>query len=184
MRVQAPPPIIMEIIEVEQKKMDALRVLSDVNMKISQAREELSTVDSKKDQYFEEREKEAIERISSLLKESQYILKEAGVNFDEIHLFAQSINSFAGTVTSFYERLLEIEDLFKERAKEFNQIIGVEEEKAKEIKNQIKIDRIQIEGDRRVLVEREKELVKRETKVKDLAEMTNRDIIRLKQGRI
>lgn len=184
MRVQAPPPIIMEIIEVEQKKMEALRVLSDIQMRISKAREDLSNIDKEKDQYFADRETEVVEKIKTLLSDSQQILIEAGVNFDEVHLFAESVINFSDLVTKFHDRLIKIQELLEEKASEFTKVIEVEQKKAEAIKRELKIDRTQIENDRKALILREKELVKRETKVKDLEQMVQRDIIRLKEGRI
>lgn len=184
MRVQAPPPIIMEIIEIEQKKMEAIKTLSDLSMKISKAQESLIKIEGEKDSYFAVREKELAEKLSTLLQDSQGILNQTYSNYEEIQAFCSKVEGFALVVSKLLEDLTQAQDLFEEREEEFKNVLKIEEERISAIKNELKIKEIHLENEKVGLIHREKELTKQETKAKDLLEELKRGITRLKEGRI
>lgn len=174
----------MEIIEVEQKKMDALRALADINMRISSTRAELATLDLNKEEYFSKREKEIVDRIAKLVQESREALKEAGVNFDELHAFAKQIFAFSDQITEFHGKLLEINDLLGKKASQFEKYVANQEDKFEEVRKGLKIDLLQLKSSQEALNVREKEVHKKEIKANDMIEMLKRDISRVKEGRI
>lgn len=185
MEVQALPPIInMEIIEIEQKKMDALKSLSDISMEISETQANLIKVKLEESTYFADREKEMSQRVGILLEESQGVIGQTYQNYLEVRVFCHNVFNFSEKVTSFLKDLLAAQELFEKREEEFKIAISKEEERLYLAKRELNIQKIDLESEKTGLITREKELVKQETKAKDLLEELQRGIKRLKEGRI
>jgi len=185
MEVQALPPIIdMEIHEIDKQKMESLKALADVNMEINKAKEGLLKIEQQKDSYFAERAEELSKELATLLEDSQGILNETHSNYDKIREFCSQIQNFSESVYKLVDDLEEAQSLFTEREKEFRKTLKIEQDCISAIKRDLKTKEIHLENERVGLISREKQLVKQETKAKDLLEELKRGITRLKEGRI
>jgi len=185
MEVQALPPIItMEMHEIDKQKMDSLKALAEINMTISKTREQLSKIKAEESQYFTERERELLQKLANLTTDSQEIVELAYAKHQEVQLFCRDLINFSQAAGSLIEDLEQAQDLFAEKDKEFKNTLKIEQDRIQGIKNELKAQKIQLENEKTGLIIREKELVKQETKAKDLIEELKRGISRLKEGRI
>lgn len=167
---------------IEKDKMDALKALSNVNLKISEAKNVLEGIKKEEAQYIESREKEVTKKIENVLEESRLLITETKSNYQEakeLYINASSLAQFLvevyGSFTKAkeeFDRRNELWDAnFKQQGTELVQLRkeveidqkGIESEKKglEIIRENIKTDRQNLESQRVTLAisyEAEKEL--------------------------
>lgn len=178
------PTSYMEIHEIEKQKMDALSLLSTINMKASEARIALSQIQEEETLYLVEREKKAFARIQKVVEESSSILEQAYKNYEDVNEIVKVATEFTKVIQDAREQLGEMHTLFEERNTEYDKNIKKQEEKLLELKKILEIDRTELQNSKKTL-EMEKEKIKQERKkIQDERGTLERAINRLKQGRI
>jgi len=161
MRVQAPPPIIMEIIEIEQKKMDALRVLSETNLEMSKAKALLLELQKNERAYFNDRENRVSVTIQKLMDDSSDVIRSATATYDEIMALSKEISAFVDilvdantqfdTIISDFERKKEEWDT---EVKEKDKQVEENNRKIESIQTIIKNDKVSISKELKKLEDR------------------------------
>lgn len=138
-------------IELEQKKMESIRELANVSMKISEAKNLLFKLQEEETDYLVSREKKALEKVNKILEDSRDLLDKTHQNYEEIHKFCQTITEYADFLSETYEKLQGLIQIFNKK----NEIW---EENAKRQNIELSTQRKLIENDAKTVEERKKRM--------------------------
>jgi hypothetical protein len=147
----------MDIKQLDQEKFNTLKELTEIHASISSGKVELIKLKSTTEEYMKLREVEAEERVIKVLKESRDALEEVSTNHRELIVYNNDLKSYAREI---HELTIGITTLFQDfnvRMKEAEKDIDKNQEIVSDILTKIKIERVQIKEDRKMLaVERKR----------------------------
>ncbi len=184
MKVQALPPIIMEIHEVEKQKMEVIQALATVNMKVSEAKGLLSKLEEQETEYLIEREARVMARIGKVLEESQQAIIDAHGNYAEKQKVAQSLSDFVTLLVETCEKFEKMREAYDEKTIVWENKVKTDETRLAELQRLIKVDGELLKEGKDALDRRENKLKQMERKITDDRGVIEREIKRLKEGRI
>lgn len=100
---------------LEKENMDAIKALSDVNIKVSEAKNLLFKLQEEETEYLVQREEKALSKINKVLVESKDLLDKTHQNYESIHEFCRSVSGYAEFLTETYNKFQKLLEIFKER---------------------------------------------------------------------
>ena len=174
----------MELQQVEKQHMDALKALSDTNLKVSEAKVLLLSLQKEETTYLQAREERVMEKIEALLADSADILKKAEQNYVEVHDITRSATEFSDLLASAYADFKHVRELFEQKEHSWNNSVKSREDTIKELRQVLSVDRQLLVNDQESLERARKALEIDRQKLKDGEEELKRSIKRLKEGRI
>lgn len=152
---------------LDQEKFDTLKELSEMQQTISLGRAELRKIKEETEAYMVLREKDAEERVIKVLQQSRDALDETTKNHDELSAYSTELKAYATELKSFS---LDITDLFKDfntRMKKAEEDLDKYHEMVSQKLEKIKIERVQVTEDRKLLEGERKEVAKETYLMKD-----------------
>jgi len=174
----------MEHYEVSAQHMEAIKALAETNMKISEAKNALALIKKEEVSYLEQREKEATERVSRILGESNELVKQTKGNYEDIKQFLNTVSSLALSVVESQETLELLIASFNEKSRLWEAETKKQEEEIEEIKKHMVADKAYIQAEHKN-IQKQHEKIRNEQKKLDADRGTlERAIKRLKEGRI
>lgn len=174
----------MNEIQVDTKRMEALRGLADLNIQISNARTALTKLQEIETDYLVSREKKAMERIDGILKRSEDLIAEAGKNYEQITDLSKAVAEGAAILGEAYEAFSEVARLFEERGIIWEKDAKRQEERIEKAWQAIKIDRVKLDNERATVEDSKKDLAEKVRKYTDDRAALERDIKRIQKGKI
>lgn len=165
---------------VTNEQMNALKALSDTNMKVSESKATLIKIEETKQQYFKIRETETNERIAKIIAESAEVLKQARENYYETTQFYYTITSFADSLNVSYETFVHLINDFNERDQEWQKSFAEQENYLKQLKIEIDNDKQNIIKEKNKIESDKKLLEIDRIKVNDMRGTIEREINRIK----
>lgn len=149
---------------ITTEQIQAMKTLADTNMKISEATNLLFNLQEEETEYLILREKKATARIQQNLEDSRSVIEETNQNHQAVKELFTLASGTVEKITSLYE-------LFQETVKDFNtkneaweREIGFQSDALVDMKNNLKIELVMIENDRKT-VEREKKSIENDYKI-------------------
>lgn len=174
----------METLELEKSKMESIKALADVNMKISEAQNLLFKLQEDETAYLVLRETKAVGQIKQVVEESQAMLKEADLNHGQIKELLTEVSQFVDKLLKIQENFHQLFAEFEERNVEWEKDISRQQEEIAEIRKNQKVQQVQIESEFKNIVAANKNLADGQKKLNSERGTLERAIQRLKQGRI
>ncbi len=169
---------------VSTAQMEALKALSDMNLKVSEVRAELSELETMKEAFIVSREKEVSERIDALLQESRETIKETVQNYQDMKSFHKEVSTFADILRENKESFVKLVDSFEESKELWSKQVEEQENALIEAKKTLTVDRVKIENDRKSIESARKELERATRKLESDRGTIDRKIARLKANKI
>lgn len=169
---------------VDKQTMDALKALSDINLKVSEARNVLTKLEETETEYLVSREKKAIKKIQTTLDSSKELVEQINKNYETISGFAHSVSDGAVFLSKAHGSFTALVEAFAQKQTEWERDIKNQEETIVALKNSLKVDMVWLEGEKKTLDYGNKKLHQDSLKLEDERGTLERAIIRLKQGRI
>lgn len=169
---------------LDKEKMDAIRAIADANLKVSEAKNALLAVKNDEAKYIKEREAITRSSIEKILEESKAILDGAYANYAEVKALQKDVLELASWIIDGQKSFSSMLADFEKMSSEFSAYM---EEKEKDIaskRTEIMADKIRIANDRQGVEDARKRLEIDRRKVEDSRGVVERQIIRLKQGKI
>lgn len=142
----------MELITLEKQKMDILSEIATTNMKISEAKNLLTTLQEKETEYLIIREKKALTKITKVLEESKDLLDKTHQNYEHIHEFCKTLSGYADFLDETHEKFSKMLETFAKR----NEIW---DENAKRQYEEIARQRKIVEQDAEAVAKRETKII-------------------------
>lgn len=164
---------------ISQQEMQSLKALSDLNIKISEAKNLLFKLQEEETEYLSIREKKAMDRIQKVVDDSKEMVKQADENHGEIKLLFNEVSGFA-------DKLLKTQDIFHGLLSEFEESnvewerdIGKQQDDLAEIHKMLNVEKVKIENDKQSLVIASKKLADDQRKLDSDRGTLQRNIERL-----
>lgn len=169
---------------VTTEQMEALKALSDVNIKISEAHNSLRKLQEDETEYLVLREKKAMDRIEKTIQDSQELLEQADKNYGEIKEIARLIHEFTQNLIKLSSdyRLLIAE--FEARNTDWERNIGRQQDELAEKRQNLNALQTFLENDRKGLEIERAKLVEDQKKLNSDRGLLDRTIKRINKGNI
>jgi predicted nucleic acid-binding Zn-ribbon protein len=180
----APSLITMNIQTLDKQTMDTLKTLAETNVKISEAKGVLLELEASKETFLSGRELEATKRVETVLENSGEILEKIQKNYDESHQLLSTISGFVDFLNEAKDRFLSVVENFDKRQVLWEESVSKHEKTVADIQRKIKVDQVGIETDKKTLKKGWENLEKAEIKLKSDQGLLERNIKRLKEGKI
>jgi chromosome segregation ATPase len=107
----------MQIEQIDKARMDGLRELSITQNKVGEAKMALDKLQKATAEFITQREKEALEKIDELFKQSGEIVAQINKNFAETTQFANTVATFSGFLEEMYLKVMDMLSLLEEKNK-------------------------------------------------------------------
>ena len=169
---------------VTKEQMDSLKALSEINLKISEAKNTLFALQEDETEYLVARERKAMDRIQKVVDESTELVKEADQNHAQIKQLFVEVSAFAEKLIKTQQDFRGLITEFEERNVDWERDIGRQQDELAEIRKQQKVMSIQIENERKSLEQAKKKLADDQRKLASDQGTLERAIKRLNEGRI
>lgn len=169
---------------VTTEQMQALKALSDVNIKISEAHNLLQKLQEQETEYLVIRETKALDRIQKTIDDSASLIKIADENYGQIKTFTRSIGSFIDHLTKLTDEYNQLIAEFEARNTKWEQGIGKQQDEIDWQIRHLKVQQVTIENDRKSLELERSKLVEAQKKLHSDRGTLDRAIKRLKEGKI
>lgn len=164
--------------------MDTLKELTDMTVKINEAREVLTELKKTETEFIEKREKATVEKIQLILEKSENLLEGIRSNNDEIHQLYQTVSSYKEFLTEGHEKFKNMLTEFEERSELWDKKVENQYKEFGRIENQIKYDKKSITDDQNDITKAKEQIEKDKIKIADERQTLSRAIARLKENRI
>lgn len=161
-----------------------MKEMAEANIQISEAKNTLFKVQEEETEYLVAREEKALVKIQKVLEDSTELLTQTYENYEEIHSFLRTVSEYAKFIKDTHQNFQQMLAEFHERNAEWDKEAELEHEKAKTLKREIKIDKIQIENDRKSIERGKKLLAEERIKIEDERSTLKRAVERLKDNKI
>ncbi len=143
---------------ITKEQMDSMKALAQTNMEISKARGLLFQLEETETIYLENREKKAMDKIKKALDESKGLLIETNKNWSEVQGLYETASKSSVFLGEMYENMDGIIKDFTERSKSWEEHIDTQLEEIAKQNQDIKIQRVEIENSKTMLLKRDKSL--------------------------
>lgn len=167
--------------ELEHEKFNMVKELADISTNISNARVELTKLRETTDEYLDLREKEAQERVVKVFKESREALEEVSKNHKELTDFNGELKAYANTLKAISTDIIALFENFNGRMERAGEDMKKNQEIVTDILTKIKIERVQVQEDRKLLVAEMREVEEQHRLLKDKREVLDRAWAELKR---
>lgn len=174
----------MDEITVTKEHMDALKALSEVNLKVSEARNLLVKLQEQETEYLVSREKKAVDAVQNVLAQSHELVEETNKNYDYLQNLSKSVSEgvrFLAEASEAFKSLAELKD---EHYTLWERDIKNLESTVTSLRNGLKVGLEAIESDKRQVEAGNAKLKEDQRKLNDDRKEVERAIKRLKEGRI
>lgn len=182
--IPVPKPVknVEHIVTTEQ--MESLKALTDINLKISEAKNSLFKLQEAETEYLQDREVRAMDRINQVVADSGELVKEADKNHGQIKELLTEVSAFAHNLIDIQENFNGILEEFDQRNIEWERKIGKQQDDIAEIRKLQKVEEVQIENDKKSLEQARKRLNDDQRKLDSDRGTLQRAIERLKNNKI
>lgn len=169
---------------VTHQQMEVLKALADTHIQVSEAKGLLIKLKETETEYLLGREKLAMERIQKVHDEAADLLKDTQTNYDEVKTLLKTVCAFCDTLAKGYDDFKALLEAFDERNEVWDKKCDEWEESTEESKRQLKVQQVKIENTRIAQDARELDLNRQEKVITSKREAIERQIKRLKEGKI
>jgi len=164
---------------VTKEQMESLQALSDLNIKISEARNELIKLQENETEYLVLREKKAMDRIEKTIQDSQELLQIANKNYGEIQEIARLIHEFTASLIKLSQDYRQLITTFEERNVIWERNIGKQQDELNIMKQNLTALQTFLENDRKGLELERAKLVDDQKKLASDQGLLQRNIKRI-----
>lgn len=158
----------MNEIETTVKHFEALTALSNVNLKISEARNTLIKLEEIETEYLVSRENKAMDRIKNVLESSKELVAETNKNYEIIKDFARSVTQSSNFLTEAHKSFSELIDEKDKYYQSWEKDIKNQEEAIVQIQNGLKIQMTAVESGKKQIEVGKSNLETERRKIEDM----------------
>lgn len=138
--------------------MDSLKALSEINIKISEAKNKLFKIQEEETEYLEVREKKAMGRIQQIIESSEEMLKKVSRNYSQVKEMGQVVSSIHENSDKLSDDFSKLLEEFEERNVEWERKIGQQQDEINSNLKALSIESTKIENEKKNLLRREKQI--------------------------
>lgn len=138
--------------------MDAMKVLGETNLKISEAKNILTKLQSTEAEYIQKREAKALEQIQKNLKDSKDIIDKTNSNYLKVKELNESVCSIVDYLDGVLSALNKTIETFDTVSSKFYDDVKSQKLEIENIEKALKLDVFQIQSEKKNIDRREKVL--------------------------
>lgn len=169
---------------IDKEKMESVKALADLTIKISDAKNILTTLQESETAYLVEREQTAITRIKKILEDSSDLISQAHKNYEDIQGLSNEVSGFCVFIGEIHDSFSESISEFREYQQEWDNYISEREKQVADFRKSVEIDSQLLENERKNIESGKKSLEVERIKLEDERETLRRAIQRLKKNKI
>lgn len=174
----------MNIEELSNQKMEAIKELANVSMQISDGKNTLVKLKAEIETFLNERKSQEKEAILSIWKESKELVSSIDKNFKSLIGFSNEVKTEVSFIQEMQLNVSELIKEFNETSKEFTEWVKKEDEKmASKLKDIENLEKERNEELRKIK-EEWKEIEKAKKQIESDKGLIKRTIERLQKGKI
>lgn len=162
--------------------MESLETLASTNVQVGKVKATLLELKDNETVYIKEREAKVLAQIQTVIDDSEKVLSEAFENYKNIQDLSIQSAEFATFLTEAHAEFKELQELFTEQTKAWNERVKSIEDGFAEMQKDINVDKVQIKNAYEALESRKKELKLERRVLKDERGTLERAITRLKEN--
>lgn len=151
---------MMQIEELDHKKMEVMKEISDINVLTAKSKAELIQLEKEKEVFLSRRDNEILVRIHKLLNNSRSILEETNSNYTLVHSFYETVKGFSEYISEIHKSLLVQIDDFSEKNELWQAEINEREREISDISKQLYIERESMNREKEAIKNKRAELEK------------------------
>lgn len=137
--------------QLDAEKFNVMKQLAEIHANLSAARIEFAQLKKDTEKYMVVREQEAEARVMKVLKESREALVETSTNHTELVVFNNELKAYASEIHGLTIGITALFNDFQIRMKQAETDLESNHEMVSEILTKIKIERVQVKEDRKML---------------------------------
>lgn len=169
---------------IDKQSMEALQVLADTNVKIGEAKGILESLKQTESTYLQEREEKATKHIEKAFKESSQLLENIQHNYAEVHHLLTTASSVVVYLAEAQEKFSKVMSDFNKKADLWEEQAKKHEEAIADTKRKVAIDQKRIEIDQKAIAKAWESIKDAQKKIESDRGLLERNIKRLKEGKI
>lgn len=166
---------------VDTEQMNALKVLADTNLKISEAKNALFKMREDETTYLVAREKKALDRIQRVLDESEALIKQTKTNYSELNDLFKSASQLSDFIIEAQGNFKKMLADFDERSVVWEAKVAEKEEEIAEARKKLQIDTVTIANEKKNIAKANAKIVEDNRKITDAWGEIERELNRLKE---
>lgn len=164
---------------VTTEQMNALKALSETNMKVSEAKATLIKIEETKQRYFKLRDDEAKARVANIVAESAEALEQARQNYYETTQLYHTVSSFAIALLETSESVHGMVADFEREKLAWDISLKEQESSLATLRQEIDSDALKIQGEKEGIKRQLALLQIEKAKVADMRGTIEREINRM-----
>lgn len=170
--------------EISAEHFASVKELALIQEQIAKGRAELKILQENQEEYVEEREKIAVERVEKALETSKSALSEAEKNRDALAHFLSSARELVKSIKELGQATKEGANLFEVSLRDIYTLVDEKSDTIQRDTEALRIQRHQIESERGGLEAEKRVFEEEKRKILDLSQLTNKKIEALRAKKI
>ncbi|MBT3354819.1 MAG: hypothetical protein HN402_07870 [Candidatus Scalindua sp.] len=143
---------------ITKDEMKSKKALADINLKVSEARNELFEMQAEEAVYIEEREKRVVAKIKKAVQDSEAMVKEAESNHGDIKVLANGLSDFADNLNQIHAGFNEMYEEFNKRNDAWEKDLNNQQAKIEQTRKEYGIVKDKLENDKKSLKRSQRKL--------------------------
>lgn len=171
----------METTTLDQEKFEGLKELAEIQENISLGRAEILKLKETTEEYMVVREQEAEERVIKVLKESREFLDKTTRNQEQLSRYNTELREYAQELAQIAKAISTLFKDFNTRMREADNDVKEYFDSFNELKKRIKLDKLNIQEDRKQLERQRVEIRDAWRLLRDRQETLEKGFVELKK---
>jgi len=120
-----------------KEKMDSMKSLADMSIKISEAQISFDKLKNTETEYLTKRENKAQLQINKILEDSEEVLKKAHSNYEETNVLYTTVVNYAHILDETYEKFKKMLEDFNKRNEMWDKKIELQTHKLSDLEKKL-----------------------------------------------
>jgi len=167
---------------LKAEHFNSLKELSEMAIKISEAKETLIRLENTKTQYLKIRKEQTITAVNEALAQSEELIKKIQSNNNEVHTLYKTVSSFKGFLDEMYAGFQQLLADFEQNKELFDAKVEAQTHAFSKIEADLKAEEKSIKAQKKELEASFEHLERDKIKLADERETIKRTVERLKNN--
>lgn len=174
----------MNIETLKKEEFETVKALSEMSLKISEARQTLTELKNTETEYITERENKAVAQIQTIFDKSDSLVKQINKNHKDVNQLYLIVSEYKEFIEDGYNKFTELLNDFNERSTEWDLMVKDKYKEFSRLENEVKQSKESIKRDFDLIEKQKEEIRKEKIKLEDKQQIIKRTVERLKNKQI
>jgi chromosome segregation ATPase len=174
----------MNIETLKKEEFETIKALSEMSLKISEARQTLTELKNTETKYIAERENKVVAQIQTIFDKSDSLVKQINKNHKDVNQLYLIVSEYKEFIEVGYNKFTELLNDFNERSTEWDLTVKDKYEEFSRLEDNVKQSKESIKRDFELIEKQKEEIRKEKIKLEDKQQIIKRTVERLKNKQI